>query len=160
METAAAPSRKPQRGDELDLRVDSLAFGGNGVARLDGYVVFVAGGLPGDRVRAVVTKRNGDYAEARGIEVLEPAPDRIAPRADHPGAPWQVLPYERQLEIKQAQVGDALRRIGRLDGFELEPIVPAEQQWRYRNKVEFSFGLQDGELVCGFHAPGSWEQIV
>src|SRR5437764_5227885 len=115
METAATPSKKPQRGDELDLRVDALAFGGNGVARLEGYVVFVAGGVPGDRVRAVVTKRKRDYAEARVVEVVEPSPDRVPARADHPGAPWQVLPYERQLEIKQAQVGDALRRLGRLE---------------------------------------------
>src|SRR3982751_6548114 len=106
---SAPASARPAKGQELDLRVDSLAFGGNGVARLDGYVVFVAGGVPGDRVRAVVTKRKRDYAEARAVEVLEPSPDRIAPRADHPGAPWQVLPYERQLEIKQAQVADALR---------------------------------------------------
>src|SRR5205823_13836900 len=151
METAPAASKKPQRGDELDLRVDALAFGGNGVARLDGYVVFVSGGVPGDRVRAVVTKRKRDYAEARAVEVLEPSPDRIAPRADHPGAPWQVLPYERQLEIKHAQVADALRRFGHLD-VEVEPIVPAVEHWRYRNKAEFSFGsATEGRLALGFH---------
>ena len=130
METAVA--RKPQRGDELDLRVESLAFGGNGVARLDGYVVFVAGAVPGDRVRALITKRKRDYAEARAVEVLEPSPDRIAPRAGHPGAPWQVLPYERQLEVKHAQVADALRRLGRLGDVDVEPIVGAVQQWRYQ----------------------------
>src|SRR5206468_11276215 len=133
----------------------------NGVARADGYVVFVAGAVPGDRVRAVITKRKRDYAEARAVEVLEPSRDRIAPRADHPGAPWQVLPYERQLEVKQAQVADALERIGKLGEFTLEPIVPATQQWRYRNKLEYSFGVAaDGSLVCGFHAPGRWDEIV
>ena len=108
-------------------RIDSLAFGGEGVARLGdgGYVVFVAGAIPGDRVRAVVHKRKRSYAHARTVEVLEPSPERIAPRADHPGVPWQVLPYERQLQVKRAQVDEALRRIGRLDGFELEEIVPA-----------------------------------
>jgi 23S rRNA (uracil1939-C5)-methyltransferase len=152
---------RPQRGAELDLRVDGLAFGGNGVARSDGYVVFVQGGVPGDRVRAVLTKRKKAYGEARALEILEPSPDRIAPDADHPGAPWQVLPYERQLEVKAEQVDDALRRIGKLDGYELEPIVPAVEQWRYRNKLEFSFGTgAEGELVCGFHAPGSWETIL
>jgi 23S rRNA (uracil1939-C5)-methyltransferase len=153
---------RPERGQELDLRIDALAFGGAGVARHDGgYVVFVRDAVPGDRVRAVVTKRKRHYAEARAVEVLEPSPDRVEPRADHPGAPWQVLPYERQLEVKAAQVDDALRRIGRLDGYELEPIVPAVARWRYRNKLEFSFGTgPGGELVCGFHAPGSWEQIV
>src|SRR5918997_2399340 len=152
---------RPRRGDELELIVDTLAYGGNGVARQEGYVVFVAGGMPGDRVRAVVGKSKKAYAEARVVEVLEPSPDRIAPVADHPGARWQVLPYERQLEVKAEQVADALGRIGRLEGFELEPIVPAAQQWRYRNKLEYSFGTgEDGELVCGFHAPGRFDRIV
>jgi 23S rRNA (uracil1939-C5)-methyltransferase len=143
------------------LTVDTLAHGGNGVARLDGYVVFVAGALPGDRVRAVVGKSKRAYAEARAVEILEPSPDRIEPRADHPGAPWQVLSYDRQLQVKAEQVGDALRRIGRLEGFEQDPIVPAVEPWRYRTKLEYSFGTgPDGELVCGFHAPGRFDEIV
>jgi 23S rRNA (uracil1939-C5)-methyltransferase len=149
-----------ERGQEFELTVDGLAFGGAGVARLDGYVVFVRDAVPGDRVRAVVTKRKKAYAEARVVALLEPGRDRVAAVADHPGAPWQVLPYERQLAVKAEQVADALRRIGRLEGFELEPIVPAVEQWRYRNKLEYSFGADDaGALVCGFHAPGSWERI-
>jgi 23S rRNA (uracil1939-C5)-methyltransferase len=161
MSEAGAAALRPQRGAELDLRIDSLAFGGNGVARADGYVVFVQGAIPGDRVRAVLTKRKKAYGEARAVELLEPSPERVEPVADHPGAPWQVLPYERQLAVKAEQVDDALRRIGRLDGYELEPIVPAVEQWRYRNKLEYSFGTgPEGELVCGFHAPGSWETIL
>ena len=152
---------RPSRGDTLELTVDSLAHGGNGVARLDGYVVFVAGAVPGDRVRAVVGKAKRAYAEARAVEVLEPSPDRIPPVAHHPGAPWQVIPYERQLEVKAGQVREALERIGKLTDFELEPIVPAVEQWRYRNKLEYSFGRgSGGELVCGFHAAGRWDEIV
>jgi 23S rRNA (uracil1939-C5)-methyltransferase len=121
----------------------------------------VAGAVPGDRVRAEVTKSKRAYAEARAVEVLEPSPDRIPPVADHPGAPWQVLPYERQLAVKQELVADALARIGRLEGFELEPMVPAGETWRYRNKLEYSFGTgEDGALVCGFHAPGRFDRIV
>jgi len=161
MEAQASRTPRPARGTELELVIDSLAFGGAGVARLDGYVVFVSDAMPGDRVRAVVGKSKRAYAEARAVEILAPGPERIAPVADHPGAPWQVLPYERQLEVKQAQVEDALRRIGRLDGFTLEPIVPAVEQWRYRNKLEYSFGTDpEGRLVCGFHASGRWDEIV
>jgi len=157
----ATTAQHPSRGDVLELTIDSLAHGGNGVARLEGYVVFVAGGLPGDRVRAVVGKSKKAYAEARAIEIVQPSPDRVPPVADHPGAPWQELPYERQLAVKAEQVEDALRRIGRLDGFELEPIVPAVEQWRYRNKLEYSFGTgAESELVLGFHAPGRWNEIV
>jgi 23S rRNA (uracil1939-C5)-methyltransferase len=161
MTTTPPHTARPQRGDELELTIDSLAYGGAGVARLDGYVVFVSGALPGDRVRAVIGKRKRAYAEARVVEILQDGPDRIAPVADHPGAPWQVLAYEKQLEVKQAQVFDALTRIGKLDGFALEDIVPAVQPWRYRNKLEYSFGTSpDGELQCGFHAPGRWDEIV
>jgi 23S rRNA (uracil1939-C5)-methyltransferase len=160
----AAPTTlaRPRRGDELELTVDRLAYGGNGVARReDGYVVFVAGAVPGDRVRAVVGKSKKAYAEARTVDLLESSPDRIPAQADHPGAPWQVLPYERQLEVKQEQVEDALTRIGRLEGYVLEPIVPALEQWRYRNKLEYSFGTgDDGALVCGFHAPGRFDRIL
>ena len=138
--TDAAKSPRPRGGDELELTIDALAFGGAGVARLDGYVVFVADAIPGDRVKAVVGKSKRAYAEARTTEILQPSADRIAPAANHPGAPWQVLPYERQLEVKQAQVDEALRRIGRLEGYELRPIIPAVERWRYRNKLEYSFG--------------------
>jgi 23S rRNA (uracil1939-C5)-methyltransferase len=157
---------RPQNGDELELHIDSLAFGGEGIARLGdgGYVVFVAGAIPGDRVRAVVYKRKRSYAHARAVEVLEPSPERIAPVAHHPGAPWQVIPYERQLQIKTAQVDEALRRLGRLDGYELQDIVPAIAPWRYRNKLEYSFGEDHDsphpELVCGFHAPAGRNRVV
>ena len=136
------PGKRPERGDLLELDVEALAHGGEGIARLGegGYVVFVADAIPGDRVRAVVYKRKRNYAHARTLEVLKPSPERIPAQAAHPGVPWQVLPYERQLEIKHEQVDDALRRIGGLDGYELEPIVPALEVWRYRNKLEYSFG--------------------
>ena len=160
MTQAQTPTR-PSVGDELELVIESLAHGGRGVARSGGYVLFVQGAIPGDRVRARVSKRKRSYGEARVSELLEPAPDRIEPRAEHPGAPWQVMPYERQLEEKQNQVVDALERIGGFEQVPVEPIVPAVEQWRYRNKVEYSFGQDpDGRLVLGFHPPGSWRQVV
>src|SRR3954469_15449066 len=161
---AEAPTKpraaRPRNGDELELTVDSFAHGGNGVARHEGYVVFVQGAVPGDRVRARITKSKRDYGEARAVEVLDPSPDRIEPRAPHPGAPWQVLPYERQLSEKQRQVADALERIGRFHDPPVAEIQPAVEQWRYRNKLEYSFGEDDdGRLVLGFHRPGRWNDI-
>jgi 23S rRNA (uracil1939-C5)-methyltransferase len=161
-EDLQALPKRPERGEQIELRIDSLAHGGEGVGRLGegGYVVFVSGALPGDRVRAEVVKRKRSYAHARVVEILEESPERIPPTAKHPGVAWQVLPYERQLQIKAEQVEDALRRIGKLDGFELEEIVPALSQWRYRNKLEYSFGKGlDGELVCGFHSPAGWNAV-
>jgi len=158
-------ARGPRRGEQLEVAIDSLAYGGRGVARADGFVVFVAGALPGDRVRVEVTKAKKRFAEARTVELLEAGADRIPDRCTHggepcPGAPWQGLPYERQLEIKSEQVGEALRRIGALEGFEQEEIVAAAEQWRYRNKLEYSFGGSREEIALGFHARGRWDLIV
>jgi 23S rRNA (uracil1939-C5)-methyltransferase len=161
----AAAAARPRRGERLEVEIDSLAFGGRGVARTGGYVVFVAGGLPGDRVLAEVTKPKRRFAEARAIELLRAGVDRVPDRCVHegepcPGAPWQGLAYERQLECKRQQVDEALRRIGELDRFELEEIEPAGERWRYRNKLEYSFGEREGEAMLGFHARGRWDQIV
>jgi 23S rRNA (uracil1939-C5)-methyltransferase len=156
---------RPKPGSELVLEIDSLAQGGRGVARADGYVVFVSGGLPGDRVRARLTKAKRGYGWGSAIEILEPSPHRIPDRCVHegepcPGAPWQGLPYDHQLAEKTRQVDEALRRLGGLEDFELEPIVPAMEQWRYRNKLEYSFGERDGTLVLGFHRRGSWSEVI
>jgi 23S rRNA (uracil1939-C5)-methyltransferase len=163
--TGEVPAARRQRGEQLELEIDSLAFGGRGVARSNGLVVFVAGALPGDRVRAEITKAKKRFAEARTVELLRPGAERIADRCTHdgepcPGAPWQGLAYERQLSQKSEQVDEALRRIGGLDDFELEQIEPALEQWRYRNKLEYSFGERDGEPILGFHARGRWDLIV
>ena len=162
--TPAARGRR--RGELLELEVESLAFGGRGVARSEGLVVFVSGALPGDRVRVEVTKAKKRFAEARAVELLRPAADRVPNTCVHegepcPGAPLQGMPYERQLAFKQEQVAEALQRLGSLEGFELEEIVPAEQQWRYRNKLEYSFGEDaEGATTLGFHARGRWDLIV
>jgi 23S rRNA (uracil1939-C5)-methyltransferase len=162
--TGEAPARR-HRGEQLEVEIDSLAFGGRGLARADGLVVFVSGALPGDRVRVEITKAKKRFAEARAVELLSPGAERVADRCTHdgepcPGAPWQGLAYERQLGEKSAQVKEALRRIGELDDFELEQIEPAVEQWRYRNKLEYSFGDRDGEPILGFHARGRWDLIV
>src|SRR5436189_2504599 len=128
------------RDQELELAIESLAYGGNGVARLNGFVVFVRRGLPGDRVRARVTKVKRSHAEALATDVLSPSPQRVeAPCAHYPacgGCRFQDLAYEAQLEQKQAQIADALRRIGGIADPPLEPIVPCRPEiFHYRNKL-------------------------
>ncbi|MDP9228231.1 MAG: 23S rRNA (uracil(1939)-C(5))-methyltransferase RlmD [Actinomycetota bacterium] len=165
MDPSAETTPRPRVAEELELEIESLAHGGRGVARSNGYVVFVSGALPGDTVRVAITKSKRSYAEARVVELLRPSSDRVLDRCTHggepcPGAPWQGLAYEQQLSHKQELLDDALRRIGGLDGFELDPIEPAVERWRYRNKLEYSFGEHEGGLVLGFHARGRWDEIV
>ena len=157
----AAPVTKDQ---ELELTIDRLAFGGNGVARLNGFVVFVRRGLPGDTVRARVTKVQRRHAEALMTEVVHPSPLRVeAPCKHFPtcgGCRFQDLAYEAQVEAKRAQVGDALRRIGGFAEPPLEEILPAEEIFHYRNKLEYSFTqLEDGPTL-GLHKAGRWDEVL
>jgi 23S rRNA (uracil1939-C5)-methyltransferase len=156
-----APVAKDQ---ELELRVDSLAYGGNGVARLNGFVVFVRRGLPGDRVRARVTKVKRNHAEALATQVLEPSPERVdAPCSHYPacgGCRFQDLAYETQIAAKEAQVADALRRLGGVAEPPLEPILPAVERFHYRNKLEYSFTPGPEGAILGFHKAGRWDEVL
>ena len=153
-----------RRDEELELRIDRLAYGGNGVARLNGFVVFVRRGLPGDLVRAHVTKVKRGYAEASALEVLEPGPTRVDAPCRHfgdcGGCRFQDLAYEAQLEAKAGQVRDALERIGGLSGFEFEPAVPAESAFHYRNKMEYSFAPGPDGPGLGLHRAGRWDEVL
>lgn len=157
----AAPVRQ---GEELELRIDSLAYGGNGVARHDGFVVFVRGGLPGDRVRARVTKVKRGFADAAAEAVLDPSPQRVEAPCRHfgvcGGCRFQDLAYEAQAAAKEQQVRDALVRIGRIPDPPLEPIVPAASLFGYRNKLEYSFTAGEDGVDLGFHRAGRWDEVV
>jgi 23S rRNA (uracil1939-C5)-methyltransferase len=157
----AAPVAREQ---ELELDVESLAFGGNGVARLNGFVVFVRRGLPGDRVRARITKVQRRHAEALAVEVVRPSPLRVdAPCEHYPacgGCRFQDLAYEAQLESKADQTRDALVRIGGIAEPPLEPIVPAASRFHYRNKLEYSFTSTTAGPSLGFHKAGRWDEVL
>jgi 23S rRNA (uracil1939-C5)-methyltransferase len=152
------------RDQELELLVNSLAFGGNGVARANGFVVFVRRGLPGDLVRARVTKVKRGYAEAVVEEVLSASPQRVeAPCSHFPacgGCRFQDLAYEAQIAEKARQVHDALRRIGGVVEPPLEAIVPAGSPFHYRNKLEYSFAPGPEGPVLGFHRAGRWDEVL
>jgi len=153
-----------RRGEEVEVRIDSLAYGGNGVGRLEGFVVFVRGGLPGDLVRARATKVKKGFAEAARTALLEPGPGRVEAPCRHfgtcGGCRFQDLAYERQLDAKQAQVRDALVRLGGFPDPPLEPIVPARSIYGYRNKLEYSFAAGEDGPVLGFHRAGRWDEVI
>lgn len=154
-----------QKRQALELRVDDLAYGGRGIARIEEFVIFVDKAVPGDRVRARVTRRKKNYAEARIDEVLEPSPDRI--EAPCPlfgqcgGCTWQNIPYEVQLRHKQKQAEAVLQHLGKCRPERIAPIIASPEAWRYRNKMDFTFGVgSDGEPILGFHRPGQFSHIL
>jgi 23S rRNA (uracil1939-C5)-methyltransferase len=141
--TTPAAAADVRRGALLRLRVEGLAFGARGLARVGGYVVFVDGALPGQEVAARVYRRKRDFAEAAIEEVLLPAPGQVIPACRHfgvcGGCALQHWDYALQLESKRQQVADVLRRISGVEGIEVAPTVPSPEVYGYRNKMEFSF---------------------
>ena len=153
-----------RKGQICEVRVDDLAFGGKGVGRVEGFVVLVDGGVPGDLVKVQVEKVRGNYAEGRAREVVEGSPHRVAAPCEHfglcGGCRWQNLPYGIQLEYKRRQVVEALRRIGGLADPPVEETLPSPDEYFYRNKMEFSFGRDpEGSLTLGLHPASSYLEV-
>src|SRR3989454_469616 len=157
---------KPRRGDVLDLTIDDLAFGGEGVGRVQGYVIFVRGAVPGDRVRARVVEARSRFGRAV-VESLEtPSPDRVEAPCPYfgrcGGCRLQHLSYAAQLAFKEKQVRDCLERIGGLGEFELRPILAAPDPYGYRNKMEFTI-VRSGtgeKPVIGLHQADRYDVVL
>ena len=156
-----SPSYCPpvKKNEELVLEVTALSSEGQGVARVDGYAVFVIGALANETVNAHVIKVTPSYAIAKTLEILVPSPDRVRPAcpvfAQCGGCTLWHLGYPAQLEQKQRWVQDALARLGGFDPVPMQPIVGMEEPTRYRNKGSFPFGAFGNAVVFGFYAPRS-----
>ena len=162
MPTAAGPARPPvKKGEEIALTIDRLAYGGRGVGRLDGFVVFVPGVAPGDRVRARPWRIKSGYAEADLAAVDVPSDLRTVPPCPHfgpcGGCVWQHVAYGAQAAAKEDVVRDSLAHLGGVRDVEVRPIIAMADPWRYRNKMEFAFH-PDGSL--GLHRRGAFDRVV
>jgi 23S rRNA (uracil1939-C5)-methyltransferase len=153
-----------QRNQLVDVEVTGLAFGGMGIAKLDDFVVFVTGAVPGDVARVRITKNKKRYAEARVDQLLAPSSDRRPARCPSfgqcGGCVWQDLDYAVQLEYKASQVRESLEHLGGIRDFELRPIVGMSDPWRYRNRADFSVGTSADGAVVGFRPPGRWDTVL
>jgi 23S rRNA (uracil1939-C5)-methyltransferase len=136
--------------ERLVLRIEDIAFGGKGVARADGLVVFVPFTAPGETVTARIVRTKKKFAEAQLIEVLSPSPDRVQPRCPYfavcGGCVYQHLRYEAQLALKSTQVEQTLRRVGKIDPVPMRPIFGSVNPWGYRNRIR----VHRAEGVTGF----------
>jgi 23S rRNA (uracil1939-C5)-methyltransferase len=155
---------KPRRGESLSLTIDDLAFGGEGVGRVNGYVVFVRGGLPGDRLRVRLQESRARYGRAVIESVEEPSPDRVAAPCPYfgrcGGCRLQHLAYPAQLAFKEKQVRDCLERLGRLGAFELRPILAARDTYGYRNKMEFTVMRGGDAPLVGLHEADRYDVVL
>ena len=162
-----------KKGVELEIEVQSLAYGGMGLAKVDDFVVFVKNGIPGQRVLVLIYKKKKGFAEARIIKVLKQSPLAAEARCDHYWicSKLQTLSYEEQLKEKEKQVVDAFQRIGGFTDFTINGVRSAENKYNYRNKMEFTFSPHrwilesepegvDSSFALGLHIPGRYDKIL
>ena len=161
------------RGSEIELVIESLAYGGMGLARKHNFVIFVKYAIPGQKVIARIYKKRKGYAEAHVLKVLSESPDATNASCGHYWicSKLQNLSYKRQIDEKVSQVEDAFRRIGGLSNFTLEKVREAESIYHYRNKMEFTFSPNrwvldsepegvDRSFALGLHIPGRFDKIL
>ena len=149
----------------MEVTFDALAFGGEAIARPEGFVLFTKYAAPGDRAKVRITKSKSNFGEADLVEVVEPAPERVkAPCSVFGtcgGCSWQHLPIDVQQRWKEQVVRDSLRPLPGGTEIPVLPLVASPSTWHYRNKVEFTFQRKvTGELVGGYHKPGNWREIL
>ena len=130
-----------------NIAITDYAAQGKAIARLEGKVIFTEGAIPGDVVDLLFTKNKKDFAEAKVLKIISPSADRVTPFCIHfgvcGGCKWQMLPYTKQLQYKQQEVEQNLLRIGKVTGAFMMPIVGADEQVYYRNKLEFTFSNKE-----------------
>jgi 23S rRNA (uracil1939-C5)-methyltransferase len=166
------------KGQDLTVTVEGLAFGGKGFARINNFIIFIERALPQQQVRVRVIKKRQKYAEAYVLEIIEESPQAVVPPCPHfglhrcGGCVWQNLAYEQQLKYKQQQVAECLQHIGGFQDFQVAEIVAADPIFFYRNKMEYSFGdrpwfperteipADRPEFVLGLHVPGRFDRIL
>ncbi|MGN7403314.1 23S rRNA (uracil(1939)-C(5))-methyltransferase RlmD [Cytobacillus praedii] len=144
-----------QKNDYIDVVFEDLTHEGAGVAKVDGYPLFVPNGLPGEKAKIKVIKANKGYGFGRLIETYEESPDRVeAPCPIYKecgGCQLQHLSYDGQLKAKEKQVRDVLTRIGKLENVKVHPVLGMKDPWRYRNKAQVPVGEHEGGLIGGFY---------
>jgi len=130
-----------------DLLITDYAAEGKALAKLDGKVIFISGAVPGDVADVMLVKNKKDWAEGRVLKIKQPSKERVEPFCKHfgicGGCKWQMLPYAKQLQYKQQEVEQNLRRIGKVDLPGILPIVGGDDTVHYRNKLEFTFSNKE-----------------
>ena len=137
--------------ETIELKIDSLAYGGEGVARSEGKVYFVNGALPGEKVRAEIVQDKKNFARAEIVEILEPSKNRVEPPCDYyghcGGCQLQHLAYEEQLVWKQKWLEELLSRIGNLKDITIDPVVASPKPYAYRNRVGLTLAHAGGGKI-------------
>ncbi|MGM8364005.1 23S rRNA (uracil(1939)-C(5))-methyltransferase RlmD [Virgibacillus sp. W0181] len=160
MAKRTAPVKK---NETITLQFEDLTHEGNGVGKIDGYPIFVPYALPGEKAEVKVVKVNKNFGFGKLLEIKQASPERVEPPCDVfykcGGCQIQHMSYNMQLEMKQNQVKNVMKKIAHLDDVPVHSVIGMEDPWRYRNKVAIPVGEKDGELITGFYRMRSHDII-
>jgi len=168
---------KIKKGQLLELEISGIAFGGRGIAKINGLTVFVEKAVPMDHVIARIVKKKKQYAEAIVDCLIKPSPFRVIPKCNYSGfcggCKWQFLHYDKQLEYKRQHVEESIERIGQIHGVLVHRTIPSPKIFEYRNKMEFSCSDRrwllpdemdksdaDKGFAIGLHVPGTFYKVM
>lgn len=150
------------KGDILEVTIESVGMDGEGVAKLDGMVIFIPFTLVGEVVKCEVTFVKKKFAKAKVIKLLKGAEQRETPLCPHfrkcGGCAMQHINYSRQLEIKRENVINCFRKNSGTD-VSVEQVIPSDKQYYYRNKAQFPIGVSNGKICLGFFKEGSHDFV-
>jgi tRNA/tmRNA/rRNA uracil-C5-methylase (TrmA/RlmC/RlmD family) len=145
-----------QTGDKISLTIDDIAFGGEGVGRMDDFVVFVPFVIPGEMAEVEITEVKKNFARAKLLRVEKASPERVAPPCEYfgkcGGCQYQHMAYETQLRVKRKQIMDLFERVGKIPGEVVEPVIPCPLPYGYRNRimVRSQWNKPEQKLNIGF----------
>jgi len=168
---------KIKKGLQTEVEIEDVAFGGRGLAKLDGMAVFVDQAVPGDRAIIRIFKKKKNYAEARVVDLVKASAFRVIAPCEYSGycggCKWQFLNYDQQLIYKRKHVRDSLEHIGLIQDAAVHPTMPSEIIYGYRNKMEFSCADRrwllpaelnrpeiDRDFALGLHVPGTFHKVI
>ncbi|MDI9217904.1 MULTISPECIES: 23S rRNA (uracil(1939)-C(5))-methyltransferase RlmD [Clostridium] len=148
-----------EKNNEYILDIVGVGYEGEGIAKVDGYPIFIEGAILGEKVKTLIVKVKKNYAYGKLIEVIEKSEQRVEPKCKVykrcGGCTVQHMSYKKQLDYKFERVKDCMTKIGGLDSSLVEYPIGMENPERYRNKVQLPVGIVKGELSVGFYAPRS-----
>jgi 23S rRNA (uracil1939-C5)-methyltransferase len=145
------------------LIIQDLGEGGEGIGKVDGFTIFIEGGIPYDKVLVEITKVKKKYALGRIIEIIKPSQYRIKPvcpvAKECGGCQTQHIDYAQQLEIKKNKVTSSIERIGKLEDVLIHDVLGMDKPYNYRNKAQFPIGRENGRAIIGFYKKGTHEIV-
>lgn len=149
------PTNLLSKGQSVEIKIDKIVYGGEGLGYVDGFAIFVPMSVPGDYVKAEIISLKKTYGRALITEILSPGKERVKDNTkmtfeDFQGCDFGMLEYPSQLKYKRDMVEEVIRRIGKNSDIQVPMTVGSESPFHYRNKIIEPFGIENGEIITGF----------